>query len=115
MGIEVLLGKTLTNVFVDTNGEFIDFETEDGSKYKMYHRQDCCENVSLEDVVGNIQDLIGSPILEAEESGDGGEGDGGTYTWTYYKLGTIKGHVNLRWYGSSNGYYSESVDFEEIK
>lgn len=112
----VLMGKVLKDVRV---GDYeIYFDTEDGKSYKMYHKQDCCENVSVEDVVGDVRDLIGSKIVEAEESSnhDSKEGDwgDGSSTWTFYKIGTRKGSVTIRWYGSSNGYYSEAVSFIEV-
>ncbi len=33
---------------------------------------------------------------------------------TFYRLQTIKGSVQLRWFGESNGCYSESVEFEQV-
>lgn len=111
-----LVGQTLTAVDVSADKETVIFTADDGKTYKMYHCQDCCESVALEDIDGPLETLIGSPILQAEvsESSDCGSKDGqceDSYTWTFYKLATAKGHVTLRWYGSSNGYYSESVDF----
>lgn len=117
-----LKGKTLTAVTVSDDKEQVDLACSDGRKFAMYHCQDCCEHVYVEDIVGDIEDLLGTPILQAEvvtssdgESDDGpAEGSDESYTWTFYKLRTIKGSVDIRWFGSSNGYYSESVDFVEI-
>ena len=70
--------------------------------------------MSIEDVEGQLEDLEGVPLLLAEEysedRGPLGEYDD-SYTWTFYKFATRKGYVTVRWYGTSNGYYSESVDF----
>ena len=114
---EDLKGKVLKEVTVE-NSE-IRFVTVGGDIYRMFHYQDCCESVYVESVVGDVQDLVGEPILVAEEvtSGDNPEGFEAEYqesfTWTFYKLATRKGYVDIRWYGESNGYYSESVSFEK--
>ena len=60
-----LLGKTLVEVVVKDDEVY--FTCDDGTKYKMYHMQDCCESVYLEDVIGDVDDLLGHPLLEAEE------------------------------------------------
>jgi hypothetical protein len=110
VNFEDLVGETLTKIVNENNAELY-FHTESGKVFKMYHQQDCCESVSLEDVIGDLDDLIGSPITMAEESVSGDESSWGSATWTFYKLATLNGYVTLRWYGESNGYYSESVDF----
>lgn len=108
-----LKGKTITQIIGGHWSDELFFHTSDGSEYKMYHQQDCCESVYLEDINGDLDDLLDTPILEAEESYNYGHDE--SPTWTFYKLGTIKGFVTLRWFGISNGYYSETADFEKIK
>lgn len=110
--VEVLKGKTLASL-VDEGNELV-FKTTDGETYRMYHEQDCCESVVLEDVVGDLEDLVGSEILIAEEVEGESPADFEayeSYTWTFYKFATRKGYVDLRWLGQSNGYYSEGVSF----
>lgn len=119
-----LLGKTIVDIKgAEKDSEFIFFICSDDSRFLMFHEQDCCEYVFVEDICGDIKSLIDTPILKAEESNsyddkslDRGNIDGydDSYTWTFYHLATSKGYVDIRWFGSSNGYYSESVDFVEL-
>ena len=117
---EMLAGKTLMNVEGKVGGDEMTFVTDTGEKFKLYHRQDCCESVAVEDICGDLSDLVGVPILLAEEVISAENPPGyipeyqDSFTWTFYKLATIKGAVTIRWYGESNGYYSESVDFARV-
>lgn len=119
--IEELIGKTL--IKIDNNNEEIIFHTSDNVAYRMSHYQDCCESVTVEDICGNFDDLLNTPIVQAFEKTNSEENPSGvkiefqdsSFTWTFYTLSTIKGTVTIRWYGESNGYYSETVDVEVIK
>lgn len=109
-----LMGKTLTRIERVGDEELI-FRVNDNEAYKFYHEQDCCESVTIEDIVGDLDDLIGSPILMAEETSNHEENaEWESVTWTFYKFATLKGYVTVRWCGSSNGYYSESVYFTRL-
>lgn len=112
------VGKTLKNVRNIGDDELV-FEFDDDTVYKMYHSQDCCESVYIESIVGDLSDLIGSPLTISEEVTSGEDPEpiseyDDSYTWTFYKFATEKGYVDVRWYGSSNGYYSESVDIYKV-
>lgn len=117
-----LVGKIMTDVR-QVDDDRIEFRCSDGTAFALYHAQDCCEHVSIEDVCGDLADLVGVPILVAEEVESETLPEGvnppeyrdDAETWTFYKLRTIKGSVDIRWYGSSNGYYSTSVSFGEFK
>lgn len=135
-----LEGLVFENVHqvLTSGGDELWFETFDGDTYKMLHQQDCCENVTLEEIIGDLEDLINTPIIEARASADSNRQQAeldlinddderlmlllksepkpeplycdDSMTWTFYIFRTIKGTVTLRWFGTSNGYYSERVD-----
>jgi len=120
MGIEALVGYTIDRIEGGIGDSELTFIMYDGRRYRMYHDQDCCESVYLLDVVGDMQDLVGLPVLEANEESSEVDPEGavpssqGSFTWTFYEFVTFKGRVTLRWHGSSNGYYSERVNFAEV-
>jgi len=116
-----LLGKTIASIQgAEKGSDEIVFTLSNGEQFKLYHSQDCCESVSVEDVCGNVSDLLGQPlgiaecVSNAEPPLDTDQEPQDCDEWTFYKLATNKGAVTLRWFGSSNGYYSTEVSFIKI-
>lgn len=118
MTVEVftsMIGKTMEKVEASQYGDEMSFYSE-GKRFMFYHSQGCCESVSIEDIAGDLSDLVGSPIIMAEQVSNVGEVPecgADSYTWTFYRFATANGSVTVRWLGTSNGYYSEDVCFEE--
>lgn len=98
--------------------------------FRFFHNQDCCESVSILSIEGDLMALLGEPILEATQDSDSAEynwpqGWGARPAWTggvsesatrtVLTFRTKHGTVKIIWLGKSNGYYSESVDMEEIE
>lgn len=112
-----LVGKTLRSV-TQNGRESIDFEADTGERWRMYYEPDCCASCEIEDVCGDLQDLVGAPIAMAEVSTNSDAPRSGehpdSFTWTFYKFATAKGYVTIRWYGESNGYYSEQATFRRV-
>lgn len=124
INISDMIGKSVQSVEVEDDKKRITFycfdENNNEIRYEMYHDQDCCENVYLEDIVGDLDDLYVGKIIKAEETTNRNdpppaEGSDDSYTWTYYNLATIEGYIQFRWFGTSNGYYSESVSLYKYK
>ena len=114
-GMAQMLGKTFVQVSGAVGNFDLLFETANGERFMFSHQQDCCERVDINDIVGDLEDLVGEPLLLAEEVQgetpvDFNEREYESVTWTFYKFATRKGYVDVRWLGESNGYYSESVD-----
>jgi hypothetical protein len=124
--ISILNGRHIVDVTgLEHGSDEVVFVCSDGSKWRMVHNQDCCESVSIEDVVGDVEDLQDATVIDARKEtsetdpADRAPGEDDRYrdsfTWTFYIIQTNKGAVTIRWLGESNGYYSESVDFECVR
>lgn len=121
--ISALEGKVLTEIqTLPTDSpmtEELVFICDDGTHYRMGFERDGHPNTYLEDIAGDLADLVGSPVLCAAEdtNQDAPRPEGETderYNWCFYNLATAKGHVTLRWYASNEANYSACVDFLEM-
>ena len=114
-----LVGETLTYIDTDDKNEEIMLTTASGRRIKIFHSQDCCETVRIEDTEGNWHDLIGKVIIEAsadvQPEGDPPPEYPDSWTRTALTFKVDGATVISRWIGESNGYYSEDVDLEDIK
>lgn len=110
---------------LESGSDCVSFVCADGSRWQMVHISDCCESVSVEDVVGDIADLQDATVIDARcETSDTDPDDRtpdkddryrDSFTWTFYIIQTNKGAVTIRWLGESNGHYGEGVDFECVQ
>lgn len=100
------------------------FWLDDASGFFFAHKQDCCEEVWLEDVCGDLSDLESVPIIEAtrsqmwatlKESYNSEVRYQEEATWTFDTFRTEKGSVTVRWCGTSNGCYAEAAGLGSIE
>ena len=125
ISIEELKGKFITDV-TQFDDRMILITTSDDWAFVLLHFNDCCEDVYIADICGELSDLKGlvtsasevcneSPELEEGYVGD----DENHQTWTFYKIDTIINSicedVNIRFIGKSNGHYSEKVSVFKFK
>ena len=112
LGLVLVSVEIIKDIKSDCNSEIL-FKTKD-RVFRWFGSGECCAFAIIEEIHGDIQGLVGSPILLAEEVINDGEGN---KFWCFYKLSTIKESVTIRsgyydWFGW--GGYSINVNFEEI-
>lgn len=107
VAFEALQGLRIDRVLVDGS---IYFVTDKGT-FRLWHEQECCEIVTLDDIVGDPQDLKGATVILAEEAQSTESNDGTRLLWTFYRLVTNQGDVTIRWCGDMNTHYSVEVSF----
>jgi hypothetical protein len=117
-----LVGEIVTHVDVDRQENQILLTMQSGKRYKIYHDQDCCEDVKIDETQegdGDLVTLVGNRIDEVkleEESDQEPRPSEYADSWTRTKI-TFRINsetVVSRWIGESNGYYSESVDIKRL-
>lgn len=84
--------------------------------YVIFKYPDVFSNVDIDDVNGDVETLIGQRLLKLDvrmsnEMDNNNEPDY-SKLWTFYTFATVKGYVDVKWYGSSNGWYSVCVDWK---
>lgn len=122
--LDFIVGEEVMNVQLikeDGDVDEVVLYFKSGRRLYIYHDYDCCENVTLIDVVGgNIDDLVGQKIVSIKSVSKQTDDKmidrenvrmDESNTWTFVTISTMRDDITLRWHGGSNGYYSESVDF----
>lgn len=117
----VTIGKSFDGYWTNGNGgnggnDCIIFNLEGSNDYyRMYHYQNCCEEVHIKQIDGDLSDICNNKIIKAEKVTNTTKTPDGGESYTFYKIFTAIGDVTISWYGEHNGYYSVEVDFEYIK
>ena len=119
LDISVLKGQRIVKITKGNN--LIRFDTDQHS-YIMQHNQDCCESVSINKIVGDLQSLVGKKIISASDivgtekpaECETPEYHDESFTWSTFILKAKGIEVKIVWYGTSNGYYSETVNIDQV-
>ncbi len=119
--IKAIVGEVLTHIDIAmpaNDDHEIRLETQSGRVFRIRHWQDCCEHVYIHGIDGALYRILGNPILEATHT----EVEGGepipqypdSWTNTTIEFRVDGSTLVTRWIGESNGYYGETVKFEEV-
>ncbi len=112
-----LIGRDVVAVDIHTDEVIIETST---LSIRAYHCRECCEDFRFIKCDGDIGSLFGT-VKVAEEDGGASAPDefrsmvvDDSHTWTKLTIATASATVHFWFLGQSNGYYGESVDFQEL-
>ena len=110
--LKKLVGKTITEVWLDPSDQhYLKFVTDDGD-YVYYAEGDCCSECWFYQISG-FDALLGHTVLECEDVEMGEISDGKTrqeFDELYgVKIKTTGGRALLEFRNSSNGYYGGNL------
>jgi hypothetical protein len=119
-------GRTVKNVYVSDDAFTLEIDDVNYPFVHFYHRQSCCEDVKIEDIVGGkLSELVGQKMYHCELVEQDNEDSSfvakedvnyiTSATWSFLKLNTLKDSITVRWWGESNGYYSETISIYGFK
>lgn len=106
IGAEFVSVKRINPDYQDT----IRFACADGRVFLMTHFNLCCESVDIEEIHGELSDLVGGRVVDAYCA----TGDSEAGQWTFYRISTERATVSIRWWANDN-YYSVDVHFVVAK
>ena len=116
---EILKGKVFSDI--KANCDTVTFCIDGIERYILQHVESWSEDVSIDDIVGDLSDLIGKEITKAEEiQSDTDLPDGisedyfESWTYSFYYLHTLDSCVTIKFFGTSNGYYSETAELYDL-
>ena len=110
--MEQMIGKTIAAIDgCEKGSQEVTFSFTDNTKCVLYHEQDCCESVLVEEIHGNPAQMVGHTIKKAAVSTatPPQEFNYECAEWTFYKIACMGDYLTIRWLGESNGYYGVEV------
>lgn len=110
--INELVSLIFKNIYI-IHPDILVFQNDEVT-FIFYHEFQCCEDVQINDVCGDLKDLIGKPILLAEKRTEDIEEEYALTKYTFYEFANINGNITVRWHGTSNGSYSVEVDLLRV-
>ena len=109
-----IAGETIIEITGIATNEIIQLKCQSGTTYKIYARGGWmgAENeerpAEIEDISGDIEDLIGSKLIIAECR----KSDAVGKIYRFYHFATMKGRVDIRFTSESSEYYGGDVFLE---